>query len=143
MAAVHRWAQSRADQALLRCEHEQAGHRLTAMRLRVLTDGARIGKGAGYSHIELGLLGEVGAITAHTVIVTTVHPLQIIDGPLPESAHDFRVDAIVTPDTVITCRRSPRPAGIMWDHLTRDKIAGIPALAARRQRTGESPDAAM
>lgn len=105
----------------------------------VNADGARVGKGAGYSDIELGLLTEVGAITAETMIVTTVHALQIVDGPLPETDHDFRVDAIVTPNTIITCPPSRRPSGIFWDHLTNDKIAAIPALAARAGK-GTSSD---
>ena len=48
-------------------------------------DGARLGKGAGYSDIEVALLQEAGLITPTTVIVTTVHPLQVIDEPLPET----------------------------------------------------------
>ena len=35
--------------------------------------GARLGKGAGYSDIEVALLTEVGLIGRSTVIVTTVH----------------------------------------------------------------------
>ncbi len=102
-------------------------------------DGARIGKGAGYADIELGLLTDVGAITEHTTIVTTVHPLQIIDGPLPETEHDFRLDAIITPDTIIACPRSRRPHGILWSHLTAAKIAAIPALAALAPIDGVPP----
>jgi hypothetical protein len=45
---------------------------------------ARMGKGAGYSDIEL----EAGLSTAETTIV---HELQVIDGPRPETEHDFRV----------------------------------------------------
>jgi 5-formyltetrahydrofolate cyclo-ligase len=94
-------------------------------------DGVRIGKGAGYADIELGLLTEVGAITDATTIVTTVHSLQIIDEPLPETQHDVRVDAIITADTIISCPRTRRPGGILWSHLSADKIAAIPALAVR------------
>lgn len=97
----------------------------------VNTDGARIGKGAGYSDLELALLTEAGLVGPHTTIVTTVHPLQIIDGPLPESTHDFRVDAIVTPDAIIPCTAGRRPDGLFWDHLSDDKIAAIPVLADR------------
>ena len=35
--------------------------------------GARLGKGAGYSDIEVALLQEAGLIGPSTVIVTTVH----------------------------------------------------------------------
>jgi len=97
----------------------------------VNTDGARVGKGAGYSDLELALLAEAGLIGPHTTILTTVHPLQIIDGPLPETAHDFRVDAVITPDAIITCGGSRRPERVLWDHLSHDKIAAIPVLADR------------
>lgn len=97
--------------------------------------GARLGKGAGYSDIEVALLAEAGLVTASTTIATTVHPLQVVDDDLPETAHDFRVDLIVTPDEVIYCGPAHRPAGLIWEHLPADKIAAIPilrALSARR-----------
>lgn len=93
--------------------------------------GARLGKGAGYSDIEVALLQEAGLIGPSTVIVTTVHPLQVIGAALPETGHDFSVDLIVTPDEVIECGPSRRPSGLYWEHLTEDKIASIPVLAAR------------
>jgi 5-formyltetrahydrofolate cyclo-ligase len=67
-----------------------------------------------------------------TTIVTTVHRLQLLDDELPETAHDFRVDVVVTPDEVVrtgTRRRSP---GIIWADLDDEAIAAIPVLAARR-----------
>lgn len=94
-------------------------------------EGARLGKGAGYSNIEVALLQEAGLIGPSTVIVTTVHPLQVIDAALPETEHDFSVDLIVTPDQVIECGPPRRPDGLYWKHLTEDKIAAIPVLAAR------------
>jgi 5-formyltetrahydrofolate cyclo-ligase len=94
-------------------------------------NGVRIGNGAGYSDLEVALLTEVGLITEHTTIVTTVHPLQVIDGLLPETEHDFRVDVIVTPTEVIECGPHRRPPGLIWDHLDGEKIAAIPVLAAR------------
>lgn len=42
--------------------------------------GARLGKGAGYSDLELGLLVEAGLVTARTTVCTTVHELQVLDG---------------------------------------------------------------
>lgn len=83
----------------------------------VNSDGARLGKGAGYSDIEVGLLVDAGLIGSWTTIVTTVHPLQVLDEPLPESRHDFRVDVIVTPDEVIRCSATQRPRGLLWDEL--------------------------
>lgn len=93
-------------------------------------DGVRLGKGAGYSDIEVALLQEAGLIGPDTTIVTTVHDLQIVDEPLPETEHDFSVDLIITQTQVITCAPPRRPRGIMWDHLSQDKIAAIPTLAA-------------
>lgn len=95
--------------------------------------GARVGKGGGYSDLELALLVEAGAVDDDTLILTTVHPLQLLDDHLPETEHDFRVDRIVTPEEIVRCRRSRRPPGILWDHLTEEKIAAIPALAAQRR----------
>jgi len=94
-------------------------------------DGARLGKGAGYSDIEVALLQEAGLIRPSTVIVTTVHPLQVVDEPLPETEHDFSVDLIVTPDEVIECGPPRRPSGLYWDQLAEDKIAAIPILTLR------------
>jgi 5-formyltetrahydrofolate cyclo-ligase len=93
--------------------------------------GTRVGKGAGYSDIEVALLQEAGRIGPSTVIVTTVHPLQVIDEPIPETEYDFSVDWIVTPDEVIQCEPQRRPTGLYWNTLTPAKIAAIPVLAAR------------
>lgn len=93
--------------------------------------GVRLGKGAGYSDIEVALLQEAGLINEETTIVTTVHPLQVVDEPLPETEHDFRVDLIVTPEESIACGPSRRPQGLIWEHLSPEKIASIPFLAAR------------
>ncbi|NIL59417.1 5-formyltetrahydrofolate cyclo-ligase [Salinispora arenicola] len=92
--------------------------------------GVRLGKGAGYSDIEVALLQEAGLIRPETTIVTTVHALQVVDDELPEAKHDFSVDLIVTPDEVIECEPPRRPSGLYWDSLTREKIKAIPVLTA-------------
>jgi 5-formyltetrahydrofolate cyclo-ligase len=94
-------------------------------------EGARIGKGAGYSDIEVALLTEAGRISERTTIASTVHGLQVVHEPLPEAEHDFSVDVIVTPEEVISCDTPRRPGGLYWDHLSQTKISDIPALAAR------------
>jgi 5-formyltetrahydrofolate cyclo-ligase len=96
--------------------------------------GVRLGKGAGYSDIEVALLHEARLIGPETVIATTVHSLQVVDEPLPETEHDFSVDLIVTPDEVIPCGPARRPTGFIWEHLNPEKIAAIPVLAARAGR---------
>jgi 5-formyltetrahydrofolate cyclo-ligase len=90
--------------------------------------GVRVGKGAGYSDIEVALLTEAGLIRPETVIVTTVHQLQVVDDELPETEHDFSVDLIVTPDEVIWCGPPRRPRGIVLEHLRQERVAEIPAL---------------
>jgi 5-formyltetrahydrofolate cyclo-ligase len=97
----------------------------------VSADGARLGKGGGFSDLEYALAFEAGLIDGHTLMVTTVHEVQVVErGRIPETDHDFRLDLIVTPERVITCRRrsgGPTP-GIRWDELTADKVDAIPVL---------------
>ncbi|MET9291033.1 5-formyltetrahydrofolate cyclo-ligase [Streptomyces sp. NPDC003077] len=94
--------------------------------------GARLGKGAGYSDLEVALLIEAGLVTEKTVIVAPVHRLQVVEEDIPETEHDFSVDYIVTPDEVIPCPDRRRPRGLVWEDLTAEKIAAIPVLARRR-----------
>ncbi|WP_232108058.1 MULTISPECIES: 5-formyltetrahydrofolate cyclo-ligase [Streptomyces] len=93
--------------------------------------GVRIGKGAGYSDLEFAFLMEAGLISDRTVVVSTVHSLQVLDEDLPATEHDFGVNLIVTPDEVISCPSPHRPDGLVWEHLDAQKIASIPVLAAR------------
>jgi 5-formyltetrahydrofolate cyclo-ligase len=95
--------------------------------------GVRLGKGAGYSDIEMALLQEAGLIGPSTTIVTTVHSLQVVDEPLLETEHDFSVDLIITPEEIIQCGPPRRPRGLVWEHLSPEKIASIPVLAARAE----------
>jgi len=108
---------------------------IVAGSVAVRRDGARVGKGGGFSDLEFGLLVEAGLIDAGTPLTTTLHPSQVLDGELPETDHDFRVDRIVTPSEVIVTGAHRRPPGILWDHLDEEKIAAVPVLARlRRQR---------
>jgi 5-formyltetrahydrofolate cyclo-ligase len=99
-------------------------------------DGTRLGKGAGYSDIEVALLAEAGLISPQTLIVTTVHPLQVLDEPIPETGHDFSVDLIITTRNLIRCGPPRRPAGLDWDQLPASMIAAIPVPAARAASPG-------
>jgi 5-formyltetrahydrofolate cyclo-ligase len=94
--------------------------------------GVRVGKGGGYSDLELGLLIDAGLVDDETVIVTTVHPLQLLDDELPETEHDFRVDVVVTADGAVATGRHSRPLGILWHHLAEEKIASVPILGRLR-----------
>jgi 5-formyltetrahydrofolate cyclo-ligase len=100
--------------------------------------GARLGKGAGYADIEVALLTMAGLIGPHTTIATTVHDLQLADEVLPELAHDFGVDLIVTPTRVIRSHRQRRPAGIDWSALSPEKIESIPVLARMNTHRAQS-----
>jgi 5-formyltetrahydrofolate cyclo-ligase len=73
-------------------------------------------------------------VDERTLLVTTVHPLQVLDDPLPETDHDFRVDVIVTPEETIRTQAPKRPPGILWSHLDAAKIAAIPVLTALESR---------
>lgn len=91
--------------------------------------GSRIGKGGGYSDLEYAIGREFGFVKEEVVIVTTVHPLQIVEEKLPETDHDFRIDYIVTPTEIVpTHRKGGRPPGILRDHLTEQKITEVPIL---------------
>ncbi|MDQ3932624.1 MAG: 5-formyltetrahydrofolate cyclo-ligase, partial [Actinomycetota bacterium] len=97
----------------------------------VASDGARLGKGGGFSDLEFAVGRAAGVIAADAVIITTVHPVQLLEsGEVPMAAHDVPVDLIVTPNDVIDCRGGPyrRPSGILWDELSEDKIEAIPLL---------------
>ena len=97
-------------------------------------EGARVGKGGGYSDIEYALLREEKKIDESTPVVTSVHPLQILNGQIPMTEHDIPLDAIVTEERVIELNPSwPKPKGIYWKILPAEKIAAIPVLIARRK----------
>jgi 5-formyltetrahydrofolate cyclo-ligase len=99
--------------------------------------GARAGKGGGFSDLEFGLLRESKKISARTPVVTTVHPLQVIDDEIPMTEHDIPLDAIITPEGVISINKSPypRPKGIYWQFLPEEKIAEIPVLKEKKKET--------
>ena len=96
--------------------------------------GARVGKGGGYSDLEFALLTQEKRIGRRTPIVTSVHPLQIVDEKMPMTAHDIPLNAIVTPAEVIEIDTEfPRPKGIYWSLLPQEKIDAIPALKRPRK----------
>jgi len=99
-------------------------------------DGARLGKGGGFSDLELAIATEAGLVGPSTTVVTTVHELQVLpSGRVPTTDHDIRLDLIVTPERVIRCRGRSRAARLRWDELTAEKIAAIPLL--RRLAPGD------
>ena len=101
--------------------------------------GARLGKGGGFSDLELAIATQAGLVDARTVVVTTVHERQVLDaGRIPTTGHDIHVDLIVTPERVVRCER-PQAWSLPpldWDELTDQKIAAIPLLGAMRRAGG-------
>jgi 5-formyltetrahydrofolate cyclo-ligase len=97
--------------------------------------GARLGKGGGFSDLEFAVAAAAGLVDASTVVVTTVHELQVVPaGTVPTTSHDLHVDLVVTPERVVRC---PRPRGrklprLDWSELTEEKIAAIPLLQRLR-----------
>jgi len=106
----------------------------------VTPDGARLGKGHGYSDLEYAILSECGAIGPETPIITTVHDLQVLgEGAIPMTEHDVPVDIIVTPTRTIRVRDPRRrPGGVDWALVTERMISEMPILAELRRRLRSS-----
>lgn len=91
--------------------------------------GRRIGKGEGYSDLEFAVLLELGVIERSVPVATTVHDVQVRDGPLPTSTHDVPLDVIATPTVSIeTTNRPARPSGIDWLLIDDKQRQAIPVL---------------
>jgi 5-formyltetrahydrofolate cyclo-ligase len=102
-------------------------------------DGSRLGKGGGFSDLELALAVAAGLVDPRTRVVTTVHDVQVRPaGTIPTVTHDVHVDLVVTPTRVIECprRRGHRLPRLRWSELTDEKIAAIPLLAELRAGSG-------
>lgn len=108
----------------------------------VAPDGGRTGKGAGFADLELGMLRQLGLVQATTTIVTTVHPLQIVEaGQLPMRPHDWSLTWIVTPaEAIATQSLHPQPPGLLWEQIRPEQYDTIPVLRTLRP---DSPEAAQ
>jgi 5-formyltetrahydrofolate cyclo-ligase len=101
--------------------------------------GARVGKGGGYSDLEFALARARGAVDDRTLVVTTVHDLQVVRGGITMTPHDVPVDVVATPTRLIRTRRAHRrPSGIDWAALSPAQLRAMPAVAAlgRASRRG-------
>lgn len=107
----------------------------------VSRQGHRIGKGNGYVDLDIGILTYLGVITKDTLIVTTVHDVQVYD-TLPENlfqSYDLPLDLIVTPTEVIrVSKRLPRPKGIEWKLLSSRRLEIVPVLKCIKEREEKS-----
>ena len=98
--------------------------------------GTRVGKGGGFADLEYGLAIAAGIVSPGTPVVSTVHPMQVLNEDLPYTRHDVFLDYVVTVDEVIECSGDmPRPTGIYWDDLTPAKIRQIPLLKKLREQS--------
>lgn len=96
-------------------------------------NGARLGKGGGYSDLEWALGRELGAVSARTPVLTTVHELQVVGETIPMTRHDVPLDLIVTPERVIKTEREFRkPTSIFWNEFSPDQIEAMPVLGRLR-----------
>jgi 5-formyltetrahydrofolate cyclo-ligase len=94
----------------------------------VNSEGARVGKGEGYSDLEFAVLREFGLVDDGTTTATTVHELQVIDREIPTTPQDVPIDRICTPDRTLRTDTAGKPRGIAWDALDDAKVAEIPVL---------------
>ncbi len=92
----------------------------------VTKKGQRCGKGHGYSDLEYAILRELGHDSVP--VVTTVHPLQIVEA-FPSDAHDIPLTLIVTPENTIEVENPPKPpSGIQWNLLSKEDLEAMPVL---------------
>jgi len=124
----------------LRWGRPVAPHELRSIDLVVVgsvavsRQGARVGRGSGAADLEYALLRRAGKVREYTPIVTTIHPLQLVDDRITMRAHDIPVDFLITPDQVVAAPSLyPRPRGILWDLLPDERIRAIPALRKGRR----------
>ena len=97
-------------------------------------EGARVGKGEGYSDLEFAVLREFGPVDDATTTVTTVHETQVVDGRIGTDDHDVPLDLVVTPGRTVRTGAGPKPTGVDWDALDDDRVSEIPVLDRLRGR---------
>lgn len=92
--------------------------------------GHRLGKGGGYSDLEYAILLELGLIDRDVPILTTVHPVQVLDpGRIPRENQDLSLSAFTTPRNTRQVESPPeRPHGLQWSLLGKDRVDEIPIL---------------
>jgi 5-formyltetrahydrofolate cyclo-ligase len=103
---------------------------VVAGSVAVMDDGARVGKGEGYSDLEWAVLSTFDRVGPETTVATTVHERQVVaDAPAPDP-HDVPVDLVVTPERAVDTETPyPRPSGLDWSLLDDERVAEIPVLA--------------
>lgn len=107
----------------------------------VTREGGRTGKGAGFADLELAMLQMFNLVDPQTPIITTIHPLQLVETTqLPMQLHDWALDWLITPDAVLQTHTShPRPTGLNWDDIQPDQYQKIPILRKLRDEVFSHP----
>lgn len=102
----------------------------------VTEDGARVGKGEGYSDLEYAVLRGFGLVDDDTPVVTTVHDVQFLEEDVDTERYDVPMDVVCTPTrTVRTETTRPRPEGIFWNDLDSKRLDEIPILDRLREES--------
>jgi len=70
----------------------------------VSLDGGRLGKGKGYSDQEYAILKNASSLSSKTIVVTTVHDIQIVE-EIPRDEWDVPVDVVITPSKIMRIRK--------------------------------------
>lgn len=96
----------------------------------VREDGARIGKGEGFSDLEWGILWDLGLVDGETPVATTVHDLQVVEDAWEPDAHDVPMDLVVTPGRTVRTGAEGKPTGVDWEALPDERLAEMPVLRA-------------
>lgn len=95
----------------------------------VTKSGGRTGKGGGFADLEYALMRRYKKISDVTPIITTVHPLMIVDeSDLPLQDHDTYLTMIVTPEEIIRIQIDRPQPQIDWKQVQPDQLASIPIL---------------
>jgi 5-formyltetrahydrofolate cyclo-ligase len=101
----------------------------------VSSSGARVGKGEGYAELEYATLRQLGCIGEDVPIATTVNDVQIVED-IPVEPFDVPVDIVVTPTSVLRPSERPsRPSGILWEHLSPERLEEMPILLELKTRS--------
>lgn len=96
--------------------------------------GGRIGKGGGYSDLEYAIGRHFNLISEETPIITSVHPVQIVEDEIVMKEHDVPMSIVVTnTKSVRTETTLKKPSGIRWEILDEERCRRIPILSTLRE----------
>jgi 5-formyltetrahydrofolate cyclo-ligase len=91
--------------------------------------GGRVGKGGGYSDLEFAIARQFELVSENTPVVSTVHPVQVVDFEIEMREHDVPLTHVVTKSKIVgTGSVHPRPGGMLWELLEDQKLDDIPIL---------------